>query len=43
MPADTASIAVMEAVDNALMGAIPGAMDAPLDSVLFWGTFTISR
>ena len=23
-------------------GAIPGAMDAPLDSALFWGTLTIS-
>ena len=38
LAADTASIAVMEIVDNAIMLAIPGAMDAPLDSVLFWGS-----
>jgi hypothetical protein len=36
--ADTASIAVMELVDNLVMLAIPGAMDAPLGSVLFWGS-----
>jgi len=36
--ADTASIAVMEIVDNLVMLAIPGAMDAPLGSVLFWGS-----
>jgi len=37
LAADTASITVMEIVDNALMWVIPGAMDAPLDSGLFWG------
>ena len=36
LAADTASIAVMEIVDNAIMLAIPGAMDAGLGSVLFW-------
>jgi hypothetical protein len=36
LAADTASIAVMEVVDNAIMLVIPGAMDAPLDSALFW-------
>lgn len=36
--ADTASITVMEIVDNLVMLAIPGAMEAPLDSVLFWGS-----
>ena len=36
--ADTASITVMEIVDNLVMLAIPGAMDAPLDSLLFWGS-----
>ena len=36
LAADTASIAVMEVVDNAIMLLIPGAMDAPLDSPLFW-------
>src|SRR5688572_13810185 len=34
--ADTASITVMEIVDNAMLLLIPGAMDAPLDSLLFW-------
>lgn len=34
--ADTASIAVMEVVDNLVMLAVPGAMDAPLSSPLFW-------
>ncbi|NJD87577.1 MAG: DUF4396 domain-containing protein [Betaproteobacteria bacterium] len=40
--ADTASIAVMEIVDNAVMLAIPGAMDAPLDSLLFWGSLAVA-
>jgi hypothetical protein len=38
LAADTASITVMEIVDNAIMLAIPGAMSAPLDSMLFWGS-----
>lgn len=38
LAADTASIAVMEIVDNLLMLAIPGAMDATLDSPLFWAS-----
>ncbi len=38
LAADTASITVMEIVDNAIMLVIPGAMDAPLDSWLFWGS-----
>lgn len=38
LAADTASIALMEVVDNALMLAIPGAMDAPLSSALFWAS-----
>jgi hypothetical protein len=36
LASDTASITVMEIVDNLLMWLIPGAMDAPLDSLLFW-------
>jgi len=40
--ADTASIAVMEIVDNLVMVAIPGAMDAPLDSFLFWGSLAVA-
>jgi hypothetical protein len=35
---DTLSIAVMEVVDNAIMLAVPGAMEAGIDSVLFWGS-----
>ena len=33
---DTASIAIMEIVDNVIMLAIPGAMDAGLRAPLFW-------
>ena len=40
--ADTASIALMEIVDNAIMLAIPGAMDAGLDKPLFWGALAVS-
>ncbi len=40
--ADTASIAIMEVVDNAVMLIIPGAMDAPLSSPLFWGSLAIA-
>jgi hypothetical protein len=34
--ADTATILVMEIVDNAVMVLIPGAMDAGLEDILFW-------
>lgn len=34
--ADTASIATMELVDNTVMVLIPGAMEAHLDSLVFW-------
>jgi hypothetical protein len=37
LAADTVSIAVMEVVDNAVILAVPGAMDAGLTSLLFWG------
>ena len=40
LASDTASIAIMEVVDNAIMLVVPGAMDAPLDSVLFWVSLT---
>lgn len=40
--ADTASIAVMEVVDNAVMWVLPGAMDARLDSAHFWGAMALS-
>jgi len=38
LAADTASITIMEIVDNLVMLAIPGAMDAGLDTFLFWGS-----
>ena len=38
LAADTVSIAVMEVVDNAVVLAVPGAMDAGLGSALFWGS-----
>jgi hypothetical protein len=42
LAADTASITVMEIVDNAIMLVIPGAMDAGLDNWLFWGSLTVA-
>lgn len=42
LAADTASITVMEIVDNAIMLAIPGAMDAGLGSLLFWGSLAFA-
>ena len=40
--ADTVSITVMEVVDNAIMIAVPGAMEAGLTSWLFWGSLAVS-
>ena len=37
LASDTLSIAVMEIVDNAIVLAIPGAMEAGLGDLLFWG------
>lgn len=42
LAADTASIAIMEVVDNAVMLAVPGAMDAPLSAPLFWGSLAFA-
>lgn len=39
---DTISIVVMEVVDNGIMLAIPGAMDAHLDEPLFWGSLVVA-
>ena len=39
---DSFSIAVMELVDNGVMLAVPGAMDAGLTAPLFWGALTFS-
>jgi putative intracellular protease/amidase len=42
LAADAASITAMEIVDNAVMLIIPGAMDAGLDTVLFWSSLAFS-
>jgi len=42
LAADTLSILVMEIVDNAIILAIPGAMDAGLTSWLFWGSLAVA-
>jgi hypothetical protein len=42
LAADTASITIMEIVDNAIMLAIPGAMDAGLKEPLFWGSLALA-
>jgi hypothetical protein len=39
---DTASIALMEVVDNLIMLFVPGAMDAGLSTLLFWGSLVAS-
>jgi hypothetical protein len=40
--ADTASVTIMEIVDNAIMLAIPGAMGAGLAQWLFWVSLALS-
>ncbi len=40
--ADTLSITIMEIVDNAIIVAVPGAMDAGLLSGLFWGALAVA-
>ena len=42
LAADTASITLMEIVDNAVMLIVPGAMQAPLTSWLFWVALAFS-
>jgi hypothetical protein len=42
LASDTLSIATMEVVDNAIVVAIPGAMNAGLGSLLFWGSLCFS-
>jgi hypothetical protein len=39
---DTFSIATMEVFDNLVMLIIPGAMDAHVTTVLFWGSMLLS-
>jgi hypothetical protein len=38
LAADTISITIMEAIDNATVALIPDAMDAGLDDLLFYGS-----
>ena len=42
LAADTVSILVMELVDNTVVLAVPGAMDAGLGSLLFWAALAAS-
>ena len=42
LASDTISIAIMEVVDNAIMVAIPGAMEAGVGDVLFWGALSVA-
>ena len=42
LASDTLSIAVMEVVDNAIVLLIPGAMDAGLTDLLFWGSLAVA-
>jgi uncharacterized protein DUF4396 len=42
LASDTFSIATMEIVDNAIMLIVPGAMEAGLDNVLFWGALSVA-
>ena len=42
LAADTVSILVMEVVDNAFLLTVPGAMEAGLDTALFWGSLALS-
>ena len=42
LASDTLSIAVMELVDNVILLVIPGAMEAGLDSLLFWASLAFA-
>src|SRR3954469_21886725 len=42
LASDTLSIATMELVDNAVILAVPGAMEAGLDQLLFWGSLAFA-
>lgn len=42
LASDTLSIATMEIVDNAIMVAVPGAMEAGLGDLLFWGALSFA-
>jgi len=42
LASDTFSIAVMEVVDNAIILVIPGAIDAGVGELLFWGSLAVA-
>jgi hypothetical protein len=42
LAADTLSIVTMELVDNGVVVAVPGALDAGLADALFWGSLAFS-
>ena len=42
LASDTLSIATMEVVDNLVILIVPGAMDAGLDDLLFWGSLAFA-
>jgi hypothetical protein len=42
LASDTISIAIMEVVDNGIMLIIPGAMEAGVGDVLFWGALSFA-
>src|SRR5215213_2930845 len=42
LASDTFSILVMEVIDNLVMVVVPGAMDAGLGSLLFWGALSFA-
>jgi hypothetical protein len=42
LASDTLSIATMEAVDNLILVVIPGAMEAGLGTLLFWGSLAFA-
>ncbi len=42
LASDTLSIAVMELVDNAFLLFVPGAMEAGLDTLLFWASLALA-
>jgi len=43
LASDTFSIAVMEIVDNLVVLVVPGAMEAGLGSLLFWGSLSFAH
>jgi hypothetical protein len=42
LASDTFSIAVMEVVDNAIMLIVPGALEAGIGDLLFWGSLAFA-